>query len=349
MKLKIGVPIKDQKGFTLVELMVVLSILVLALAAVYQFFFFTHTSYARADARSAIIQETDLFLLQLERDIRSASEPNSNTKSVNILNEGTGIDIYSNKDSQYFRTSYRINGTDLQRGFISTTDANQNNSANPQYGTITNWQPIVSNLMQGDTTIFDDSRNADISSRRLVDINVYVQRPEMENSIHVQTALMSRNGKSTSSIDAYNTNYSYKKVAYIKFYDQNGKEVTSLSMGRDGGNIKFTAKAFAADGTPSTNQNILLKQDVISILWAALPGYSFLSETDLIKIINKLDLKLDGYRDRYVVRSGKSVTLNANTYPWIWHFLFGNTRTATIQAESKEDNIKANLSINQNY
>ncbi len=337
--------LKSQKGFSLVELMVVLAIMGIALAAAYQFFFFTHTSYARADARSAVTQETDLLFLQLEKDIRSASEPNNSTKSVRILSDGEGIDIYSYKDSLYYRISYRLTGTELQRGYIST--ATQDHSSNPEYAEITNWQTIVKDLLPG-SIIFDDSRNADISSRRLIDINIYVLPPGMGNSIHAQTALMTRNGKSTSSIETYNANYAYKKAAYIKFYDENNNEITTLSIDKSGGTAKFTAKAFAADGTPSTNQNLLLKQDAISILWSSLPGYSFLSETDLVKIINKLDLNLDGYRDRFVIRSGKSVIFNANNYPWIWHLLFGDTRTAKIQAESP-DGVKATLTINQNY
>jgi len=353
MRLHRETTINNQKGFTIVELMVVLAILGIALAAIFQFFFFTQTSYARADARSEVIQETDLLFLQLEKDIRSASEPNSVTKSVCVLDNGQGLDIYSYKDvlsngntvRHYYRTSYRINGTELQRGHISTTSPS--NSANPQYNTITNWQTLVTNLAPGNTMIFDDSRNIDVSVRRLIDVNVYVQHPGLNNNVHVQTAIMSRTGKSTSSIEAYNANYSYKKVAYIKFY-QDGKEITTLNIGKSGGAINITARAFAEDGTIATNQNLQLQQNFSSTLWAAFPGYSFLSGDDLIEVINKLDLNLDGYRDRYVVRSGQSFVLNTDNYPWIWHIVLGDTRTARIKAVSP-DGIEATLIMKQNY
>lgn len=346
----------NQKGFTVVELIVVLAIMGIALAAIFQFFFFTQTSYARADARSEVIQETDLLFLQLEKDIRSASEPNSATKPIHIINDGKGMDIYSYKDilsndatpvltRHYYRTSYRLNGTELQRGLISTTSPG--NSANPQYNTITNWQTLVTNLAPGNTMIFDDSRNIDVSVRRLIDVNVYVQHPGLNNNVHVQTAIMSRTGKSTSSIEAYNANYSYKNVAYIKFY-QNGEEITTLNIGKSGGAINITARAFAEDGTIATNQNLQLQQNFSSTLWAAFPGYSFLSGDNLIEVINKLDLNLDGYRDRYVVRSGQSFVLNTDSYPWIWHLVLGDTRTARIKAVSP-DGIEATLIIKQNY
>ena len=63
----------NQKGLALIELMIVLVIMLIAMAAIYQLFFFTQSSYTKADARSSIIQETNLLFLQLERDIRSAS------------------------------------------------------------------------------------------------------------------------------------------------------------------------------------------------------------------------------------------------------------------------------------
>ena len=346
----------NQKGFTVVELMVVLAILGVALAAIFQFFFFTQTSYARADARSEVIQETDLLFLQLEKDIRSASEPNSATKSVHIIDNGKGMDVYSYKDvlsndatpvltRHYYRTSYKLNGTELQRGFISTTT--NNNNENPDYGEITNWQTIVTNLAPGNAMIFDDSHNAEISSRRLINVNVYVQHPDLNNSIHVQTAIMSRTGKSTSSIAAYNDNYAYKKVAYIKFFDKDNKEITSVSIGKSGGSINITVKAFTEDGKPVTNQNLQMQQDPLSIYWAIFPSYTFLSGDDLLHVINNLDLNLDGYRDRYVIRSGSSVTIETSDYS-IGRLVWGNPRKARIQAVSP-DRVNATLIIEQDY
>lgn len=355
MRIRTGASIKNQKGFTLVELLVVIAIMSVALAAVYQFFFFTHNSYARADAQSAITQETDLLFLQLEKDIRSASEPNNKTKSVRIIADGQGLDVYSHKDGQYYRTSYRVNGSDLQRGFISAST--HSDSANPQYGTITNWQTIVTNLMPGNTMIFDDSRNVDISVRRLVDVNVYIQHPQLGKTSHAQTAIMSRTGKSTASIEAYNSNFGYKKVAYIKFFrtyinPESGKveveEITDLSVPQNGQTIdSIFARAYAQDGSIPTNQNLLLKQNFLSISWSSFPDYSFLSGGDIIDVIENVDLSLDGYRDRFVVRSGQPVRFKVNRYGTLIAW-WGNPRTVRILAESP-DGVTSTLTLTQSH
>ncbi len=339
---------KNQTGFTLVELLLVLSLVGLVLAGIFQFFFFTHKSYAYADARSQVIQDVNLFFTQLERDIRSASEPNDDTKAVRILNNGQQIDIYryNNSASRYERISYRINPSDstqLQRGFIST--ATQDTSADPQYGTIPNngtgaWKTIVSNLLPGSPEVFKDNRNDPISSRRLIDVSVFVKHPSLNESIKMETALMSRTGKSTTSI--ITSDNSYVAVTSVKI------DPASISAPRNGlNNVFVTATVEPAN---ATNKNLLWKQRLGSIAWVKFPEYSFSYDDGTTELLDSLDVNFDLYRDRLTTRSGQKVRITVEKYNFLDLFVpwYGNPRTTDIRVESP-DGPFATLTISQSY
>lgn len=329
----------NQTGFSLVELLLVLSLVGLVLAGVFQFFFFTHKSYALADARSAVIQDINLFFTQLEKDIRSASEPNDNTKAVRILNSGQQIDIYryNNSTSRYERISYRINPSDstqLQRGFAST--ATQDTSADPQYGTITDsgtgaWKTIVSNLLPGNPEIFADSRNEAISTRRLIDVSVLVKHPKLNESINVETAIMSRTGKSTTSIETSASLSKYIPVTGIILSEN------EISVKKNGVIDNYvTATVVPAN---ATNKNLIWSQQIGSLFWVDFPDYSILydDKTGLTDV--EIDKNPDMYRDRITSRSGAPVRININKYSSLglpsW-FLAPDPRTTTIKVTSPD-------------
>ena len=324
MRLTGGTTTNNEKGFTLVELMVTLSIMGIVLAAAYNFFFFTHKSYALADARSAAIQEVDLLFLQLEKDIRSASAPNSTTRAVTISNDGQQIDIYSTKDlpsgddpdvltSHYCLTSYRLNGTEIQKGF--TSSAEQSNSTNPEYGGIPDigegaWETIVDDVLPGEAVIFSDRYNGDnISSRRLIDVDLFVKPAQLNNSINMKTSLLSRTGRSTASLNESIYVNTYKEATIIKFYDEAGEPITNLSLPKDTPK-KIVAKAFASDGiTQATNKNILFKQNIGSILYIKFPDYEKLYEDNTGEYLEEIDLNPDLFRERLTARSGQAVSI----------------------------------------
>ncbi|NLW92671.1 MAG: prepilin-type N-terminal cleavage/methylation domain-containing protein [Syntrophomonadaceae bacterium] len=351
---------RNQKGFTLVELMLVLALIGIAMAAAYQFLFFTQTSYARADARSAVIQEVDLFFLQLEKDIRSASEPNSSSKSINITDSGMRINIYCKKDvpsdddpdvtvSKYFLTSYRLNETEIQRGFVSSE--NQSSSLNPQYGGIPDtgegaWETVVSNILPGSAAIFSDSRNDSVSSRRLIDVDIYATHPDLDNSVHMQTALMSRTGKSTASIIASNASSAYEPVTSIKFFDSAGNEITEYTVPSAGkSDLQISARVYP---TNATNKNLLWKQRMDSLLWLKFPYYDLIYDDGTGELIEELDLNPDLYRDRGTTRSGQNAIINTLEYKRYnpLRLFYGNPRNGVIEVVSP-DNVTASLTLKQ--
>ncbi len=345
-----GCQSKHQTGFTLVELLLVLSLIGLVLAGVFQFFFFTHKSYALADARSEVIQDVNLLFTLLEKDIRSASEPNDDTKAIRILNGGQQIDIYryNNSTSMYERISYRLNPSDstqLQRGLVST--ATQDTNADPQYGTIPDsgtgaWKTIVSNLLPGSSEIFKDNRNDDISTRRLIDVSVFVKHPKLNESINMETAIMSRTGKSTTSI--ITSDNSYVPVTGIKI-EPNLIDV--LKKGQK--DIFVTATVEPAN---ATNKNLLWSQQLGSLFWVNFPDYAIRYDDKTGLTDTEIDTNPDLYRDRITSRSGTKVRINiAEYYSWGLPGWFGapDPRTTTIKVTSPDiPNDPVYLTISQN-
>lgn len=334
---------KNQTGFTLVELLLVLSLVGLVLAGVFQFFFFTHKSYAFADARSEVIQDVNLLFTLLEKDIRSASEPNDDTKAVRILNNGQQIDIYryNKATSMYERIAYRLNNNQIERGFVST--ATQDTSANPQYSTIQDsaWKTIVSNLLPGSSDIFKDDRNDAVSSRRLIDVSISVKHPKLNESINMETAIMSRTGKSTTSIVA--SDNSYVPVQSIKI------SPASFSTGK--GEI---SKDFIATVEPAnaTNKNLIWSQQLGSLFWVNFPDYAIRYDDKTGLTDTEIDTNPDLYRDRITSRSGTKVRINIEEYySWGLPGWFGapDPRTTTIKVTSPDiPNDPVYLTISQN-
>ena len=340
------------KGFTLVELLVVLSLVGLVLAGVFQFFFFTHSSYAMADSQSAVIQEVNLFFLQVEKDVRSASEPNSATKAVRVLDNGQQLDIYryNNSTNMYERITYRRHNNDLQRGLVSTSAPG--NDANPQYAIIPDsgtgaWTTLVSKLAPGTFQLFNDSRNEDESTRRLIDINVIVAHPQLNSMISMQTALMSRTGKSTTSIIESADSTAYQGVESVI--------IDPTSVTDPTGNGRSFSITASVQPSNATNRNLIWSQHLTSLYdirdtlnfdpWLDFEGFSRLYDDGTGSYLDDLDVDLDSYRQRLTTRSGISVTINLKKAPWT---LFTRERKTYVKVESP-DGPSATLTITQSY
>jgi prepilin-type N-terminal cleavage/methylation domain-containing protein len=333
---------KNQTGFTLVEVLLVLSLIGLVLAGVFQFFFFTHKSYAYADARSQVIQDINLFFTRLEKDIRSASEPNDATKAIQVLNNGDQMDIYrfNKTTNRYERISYRLNGNQIQRGLVSTDT--QDTTPNPQYAAIPDsaWETIVTNLLPGSSGIFKDDRNDPISSRRLIDVSISVKHPNLNQSISMNTAIMSRTGKSTTSIIA--SNDSYVEVTSVRI-DPNLIDAPRAGLI----NQLVTATVEPAN---ATNKNLYWEQRLGSIAWVDFPEYSFVYDDGTADLLDNLDVNFNMYSDRLTTRSGQQVKIEIKEYKWYELIIpwYGNPRTAVIRVKSP-DGPSATLTINQQY
>ncbi len=179
------------KGFTLIELIIVVALLVITVAAVYTFFSFTYTGFTRADRQTELMQYMNQAVTMIGDDIRSASRPNTETYPVvvqeasGMLAKGQRIDIYkhgykSDGSSKYIRVCYRLDPSDktvLQRGEVVYGGSTPPSGANPEYETITAWKNILTGVIHSSDSgiaigIFEDTTAEAQGDRRKIQLNL---------------------------------------------------------------------------------------------------------------------------------------------------------------------------------
>jgi prepilin-type N-terminal cleavage/methylation domain-containing protein len=195
----------DTAGLSLVELLVVLALLGIVLAGIYNIFFFAQRSYIGTEAESDLLQQADLVVMRIRDDIRSAQKPNDDTNAVVVLGAGEGLsqgqqmDIYKFNDTnrKYQRIRYRLNPANkeqLQRGWVESEQPGE--SANPSYGNIENWETLLTGVRyqtgEGqDIEIFKDITAHPDSERRRIEINLVASAPNAK-VFEINNSYMSR-------------------------------------------------------------------------------------------------------------------------------------------------------------
>lgn len=323
--------VRNQRGFTLVELMLVLALLGLVLAGISQFFNFTNRAYTDADSQTLSIQEANLFTNQIEREVRSAAKPNDATHALRIQSFGEQLDIYSYNSStnQYKRTSYRLNPDDksqLQKGWVVATASSTipGTSANPQYASIPSsgdgaWKTVVTNMdsyIPGSEYLFLDATDDSTvtAERRVVKINLKILDPDTNRPLSVQTSCMSRSGRSSTSIIA-SGNYTApadKLVTDIKVLDTSSTdEVTSISAA-----AHASSKTVKAVVDPPNAKSLMVN-------WSSSDTWITFANTS--------------------THSGDTQTINIGEFTKDT----GPTRTATITVKSADSNKTITLQVTQ--
>lgn len=101
---RIKVVWKNQRGVTLVELLIALTLLGVILAGIYSFFFFAQAGWDRSSAEARVAQEARLTLMKMKSEIRQARKATGTTDAVEVWQggvrvgagqSGTQLDIYT--------------------------------------------------------------------------------------------------------------------------------------------------------------------------------------------------------------------------------------------------------------
>lgn len=178
--------LRNQNGFTLTELMVVLALLGLVLAGIYQLLFFSQRSYESAGAESGIAQEARLFVMRLERDIRNARQAATGTNAVTITENRINIYTDVTADGKPELVVYRLNNGALQRAVVQR-DARTPDEYPYTFGNPAHWQTVVSRVVETDIakifSINDDPRRS--FPRALVNVDMTVADPAQDNTVNV--------------------------------------------------------------------------------------------------------------------------------------------------------------------
>lgn len=313
--------INSQQGFALIELMMVLALLGLVLAGVYQFFAFTNRVYTDTDNKSIAIQEANLFISQIENEIRQADKPNGATNAIQINSEGKQINIYSfnSETNQYKHVSYRLNPSDetqLQKGWV-IVDADPQSAAIPATGAGA-WKTIVTNVdadkYSAAEKLFIDATDDTlvVAERRLIKVNLLIRDPETNRPLTVATSTMSRSGRSQTAIIASDTTI----LQNIK--------VTDIKVINTADNMEVTAIETGIDGTSKTVRALISPYNAYEprVNWSSSDWITF-DKTKTIPGLNQI------------------ITIN----PFV--DTGGNSRTATITVSSVDENHSKSIQVTQ--
>ena len=155
----------SEKGFTIIELIIVLALLGIVIAGIFTFYFFIQSGYNKNDARSFVNHEINMVFAQMDRDIRSASKPNKDTHSGRVVSSNElDIYMYDIKEEKYIRVAYQFipDSGILRRGWKECETAVPPPAANPPYGTIDNWETIMTGAVEK-TRIKDGGNDREVT------------------------------------------------------------------------------------------------------------------------------------------------------------------------------------------
>jgi len=170
---------RRNNGFTLVELIIVFSLLGIVLSGLYMVIEYSQRAYTSTEARSIVQDDINRVVGMIGADIRSARKPNQDTRAVVIASGGQLMNIYTQDGDVYRRICYRLDPADksvLQKGWVETTS--YSSAANPEYETITNWETILKGVVYEENgiqlAIFSDITPADSepTDKRLIRIDI---------------------------------------------------------------------------------------------------------------------------------------------------------------------------------
>jgi prepilin-type N-terminal cleavage/methylation domain-containing protein len=185
-----------KRGFTLAELLVVITLLNIVLAASFSFLIYIQNIYGRLESQTFAQRDLSNMFIYINEDIRSASSPNINTAPIAVLSGGQELSIYTfdSSEGKYKNIKYRLNPTNnsqLQRGWVLGSST-QPTDANPNYGTIIDdtsdyksgidgkWKTILFNVQYLDgagdnSVIFKDLTPSSGTGRKSIELTISVK------------------------------------------------------------------------------------------------------------------------------------------------------------------------------
>ncbi len=151
--------LKDERGFTLTEVLVTIIIMIVVLFALYSIFDMTLKVYSYGNNKVEAMETSRAALEKMEREIRQAS-PYTRPSDMHLFDQWTASEIRFGNDldgsgaiqclnpsGRCEKIGYRLDGTTLGRDNTSTGATN----------TVANLQPVVENVQSLTFTYYNSS------------------------------------------------------------------------------------------------------------------------------------------------------------------------------------------------
>jgi prepilin-type N-terminal cleavage/methylation domain-containing protein len=238
--------ITDKRGFTLVELLLVVALVGIVLAIPIQALFLTNRDWQYNQAMSPALMDGNLLFARLGNEIRAADKPEGGTRAVEIEDEQ--LIIYRPNSEAWERIEYRFleDSHELQRGAFSGSEAQVlNRTGNP-----VSWETVASSVT---ALNFSDNNPGSTADRRLIRVAMQISdtthsqpsfQPFLVESTFLSRSQQSGTGSSGSESGGEgSTDVAVRRISLTP---------TSVSM-REGEETTLTATIAPAN---ATNKNV---------------------------------------------------------------------------------------------
>ena len=191
------IKIENKSGVTLIELIIVIALMGIVISGAFSFFSLANNTSSRNKEDSFIVQDTRLFLLTLDKEIRQANRPVllknlpvlvSDTnfpeevklkKAVEVENSGGTLVVYTYVNNQPKRVTYRtriLNGVNVLEKNISDPHILTSN--------ITNWDSIFEKVEKKSSSPFF---NINSSNQKKIEISMSVYSKIENQKLDIDT------------------------------------------------------------------------------------------------------------------------------------------------------------------
>ncbi|ABR49605.1 hypothetical protein Amet_3477 [Alkaliphilus metalliredigens QYMF] len=189
--------IRKKSGFTLIELILVIALLLIVLMAVYNILFLGLFAYEKISEDSLVAMEIQLVIAQIERDVRQARKPNDDQDPVVRINSQELI-IYTDitQDGKPEQIRYLVDGGVFKRSYRSSSNAEYPYTYSGSYG---NERRLIINISNND--IFSEPEEVTIPEhtysppdyRRKLSLKIVIDSLDIRGgSLEIEKFLMSR-------------------------------------------------------------------------------------------------------------------------------------------------------------
>jgi type II secretory pathway pseudopilin PulG len=112
-----------QRGWTLLEILLVLAMLLFIVSAIVNLLVFSSQSFKIVDSEAIVRQEAQLFLMQIERDVRSAHRGSDGSPAIRVLDDGRGLMLNTLGHGEERLIQYSLQDDALMRGVLIPGEA----------------------------------------------------------------------------------------------------------------------------------------------------------------------------------------------------------------------------------
>ncbi len=136
----------NQKGFSLVELLIVLALMGIVLAGVYQYFFYGYNSWTRANEEAEQVQDARLAVMRMDSEVRGAQQGNEDNDPVVVSD--TEINIYTDidNDGSPELVNYKLETNDGVNSLLRGIAPPQGDAYPYAYSDPGQWETVVSRV-----------------------------------------------------------------------------------------------------------------------------------------------------------------------------------------------------------